>query len=123
MDKKEKVLDDRVRRMAKSQGFTLIKNRRRDPRDPGYNTFRLEHNGTVLARSASRAAVMEFLTSTGIVSGGVDRGIEIIENIMQAASAAGWRAMPPDGAPCVSLAVALPRLVREFSAYQDKVAL
>ncbi|MGK2871589.1 MAG: hypothetical protein ACSLFL_04990 [Alphaproteobacteria bacterium] len=122
MNKKEKVLDDRVRRMAKSQGFTLLKNRQRDPQGPGYNTFRLEHAGTVLSRAASRAAVQEFLTCTGVVSGGVDRGIEIIENIVQAASEAGWRAMPPDG-PCLPLADALPRIRREFSAYQNTVAL
>jgi len=41
-----KIYEDRIRRAANRQGFTLVKSRRRDPRAVGYGCYMLTDTAT-----------------------------------------------------------------------------
>ena len=73
MDKKVKVLETKLRRMADRMGYRLVKSRARDPRDitfDGYQLIDLENGGCSFGwgnagrgYAASLAAIEEWLTS------------------------------------------------------------
>lgn len=116
VDMRLKTLENLARRMAKRQGHVLTKVRRRDPFAVDYGSYRLENHGVVLLHSADLKKVMRVLTHLEFISAGTERGLEIMNEILQAAGAAGWRALPPDGGTPMPLGDAIPRLFKDFAA-------
>lgn len=61
----EKVLENRLRRMADRQGLRLAKSKRRDPRALDYGKYRLidhDHGGSVMAEWEDIDTIEAFLT-------------------------------------------------------------
>ena len=115
MDMKQKTYENLARRMAKRQGHVLTKVRRRDPFAVDYGAYRLENHGVVLLHSADLEKVMRVLTRLEVISAATSQGLEIMQEIMKAAGAAGWRALPPDGEAPLALGDAIPRLFQDFA--------
>ena len=58
----DKVLENRLRRMADRQGFRLVKSRRRDPRARDFGTYSLvDENGDSPIDRADIGAIAEYL--------------------------------------------------------------
>lgn len=63
-DRKVKVREDKLRRMAERQRLVVIKSKRRDPRAADFGTFSLVSmaTGAVIARELSLDEVEQYLT-------------------------------------------------------------
>lgn len=116
MDSKSKVLENLARRTAKRLGFALHKDRQRTPHAPGYNTYRIEDAGTVVAQGVPLGDVLEALERAREIAVTTKLMRTVLLQILMAADQAGWRATPPNGGEAQHLTDVIPWM---FGKYRE----
>jgi hypothetical protein len=73
----EKVRENRLRRMAKRQGYLLVKSRRRDPRAIDFGLYVLvgDTRGNRVGRYGGQAAISAFANGKGMTLDEIEKSL------------------------------------------------